>query len=47
MERIAAARGQSLSGLGAAELDALWNEVKSGGAGNAAEKRRAFSADPV
>ncbi len=32
MERIAAARGQSLSGLSAAELDALWNEVKSGDA---------------
>ncbi len=31
MERIAAGRGQTLSGLSAAELDALWNEVKSGG----------------
>ena len=32
MERIAAARGQTLGGLSAAELDALWNEVKSAGA---------------
>ena len=32
MERIAAARGHVLSGLSAAELDALWNEVKSAGA---------------
>lgn len=29
MERIAAARGQSLSGLSAAGLDSLWNEAKS------------------
>jgi hypothetical protein len=28
MERIAAGRGQALGGLSAAELDALWNEVK-------------------
>ena len=30
MERIAASRGQALSGLSAAELDSLWNEVKGG-----------------
>ena len=29
MERIAAARGQRLNGLSAAEFDGLWNEVKS------------------
>ena len=29
MERLAAARGQTLGGLSAAELDALWNQVKS------------------
>lgn len=29
MERVAAARGQTLGGLSAAEFDALWNEVKS------------------
>ncbi len=29
MERIAAARGQRLNGLSAAEFDALWNDVKS------------------
>lgn len=29
MERIASARGQSLSGLSAAELDTLWNQVKN------------------
>jgi MazG family protein len=29
MERIAASRGQTLSGLSAADLDSLWNEVKS------------------
>jgi tetrapyrrole methylase family protein/MazG family protein len=29
MERLAAARGQTLGGLSAAELDALWNEAKS------------------
>jgi MazG family protein len=45
MERIAAARGQSLSGLSAAAFDALWNEVKSGEGKNAAGKRRAVSAD--
>ncbi len=33
MERIAASRGQALSGLSAAELDSLWNEVKGGNAG--------------
>jgi MazG family protein len=32
MERMAAARGQKLGGLSAAELDALWNEAKSIGA---------------
>jgi MazG family protein len=45
MERTAAARGQSLSGLAAADLDALWNEVKSAAPTGAAEKRRAVSAD--
>ena len=47
MERIAARRGQPLSGLSAAELDSLWNEVKGGmprrGRGSRAarpEKRR-------
>ena len=30
MERLASSRGQSLSGLSAAELDLLWNEVKGG-----------------
>lgn len=44
MERIAAARGQSLSGFSAVELDALWNEVKSAGAANA-DRRRAVSGD--
>jgi tetrapyrrole methylase family protein / MazG family protein len=29
MERLAAARGKTLGGLSAAELDALWNEAKS------------------
>ncbi len=38
MEGMAAARGQALSGLSAAELDALWNEVKRTGAENAAGK---------
>ena len=42
MERIAAARGQSLSGLSAAELDALWNEVKSGDAPSLADKSRSL-----
>jgi len=45
MERIAAARGQILSGLSSAELDELWNQVKSAGAGNAVEKQRAVTAD--
>jgi uncharacterized protein YabN with tetrapyrrole methylase and pyrophosphatase domain len=36
MERIAAARGQTLGGLSAPELDALWNEVKSAPAERAA-----------
>jgi MazG family protein len=45
MERIAAVRGQALSGLSAADLDALWNEVKSAGAENAAGKRRAVSGE--
>jgi MazG family protein len=40
MERMAAARGQALGGLSAAELDSLWNEVKSAEAENAAGKRR-------
>lgn len=39
MERIAASRGQALSGLSAAELDALWNQVKSQGAANRAGKQ--------
>jgi MazG family protein len=42
MERIAAARGQTLSGLSAAELDALWNEVKSGDAASLAGKSRSL-----
>ncbi len=42
MERIAAARGQSLSGLSAAELDGLWNEVKSGDAASLAGKSRSL-----
>ena len=45
MERIAASRGQSLSGVSAAELDALWNEVKSGDGKDTAGKRRAVSGD--
>jgi len=45
MERLAAARGQSLSGVSAAELDALWNEVKSGDGKDTAGKRRAVLAD--
>jgi MazG family protein len=44
MERIAASRGQSLSGLSAAAFDALWNEVKSADGKNTARKRRAVSA---
>jgi XTP/dITP diphosphohydrolase len=40
MERIAAPRGQTLGGLSAAELDALWNEVKSSDAGNPAAKKQ-------
>jgi nucleoside triphosphate diphosphatase len=42
MERIAAARGQTLNGLSAAELDALWNEVKSGDAASLAGKSRSL-----
>jgi MazG family protein len=42
MERIAAARGQTLSGLSAAKLDALWNEVKSGDAASLAGKSRSL-----
>jgi MazG family protein len=42
MERIAASRGQSLSGVSAAELDALWNEVKSGDAASLASKSRSL-----
>ena len=45
MERIAAARGQSLSRLSAEEFDELWNEVKSADGKNTAGKRRAVSAD--
>jgi len=45
MERIAASRGQSLSGLSAAAFDALWNEVKGADGKNTARKRRAVSAD--
>jgi MazG family protein len=45
MERLAAAHGQSLSGLSAAEFDALWNEVKSAAGKNSEGKRRAVSAD--
>jgi tetrapyrrole methylase family protein/MazG family protein len=45
MERIAASRGQSLSGLSAAAFDALWNEVKSGDGKDTAGKRRAVLAD--
>ena len=45
MECLAEVRGQALSGLSAEELDSLWNEVKSTGAGLAAGKRRALSAD--
>jgi MazG family protein len=45
MERIAAARGQSLNGLSAAEFDGLWNEVKSGHSKNTLGKRPAVSAD--
>jgi MazG family protein len=45
MERMAAIRGQALSGLSAAEFDALWNEVKSAGSANAAAKRRAVSGE--
>jgi nucleoside triphosphate diphosphatase len=39
MERIAAARGRTLSGLSAAELDSLWNEVKGKNAANGAGKQ--------
>ena len=39
MERIAAAQGRKLSGLSAAELDSLWNEVKSQTAANRAGKQ--------
>ena len=42
MERIAAARGQTLSGLSAAEFDGLWNEVKSGDAASLAGKSRSL-----
>jgi MazG family protein len=42
MERIAASRGQSLSGLSAAAFDALWNEVKSGDAASLASKSRSL-----
>jgi MazG family protein len=45
MELIAAARGQSLNGLSAAEWDALWNEVKKADDRNTAAKRRAVSAE--
>ena len=36
MERLAGTRGQTLGGLSAAELDALWNQVKSAGTEKAA-----------
>ncbi len=39
MERIAASRGQALSGLSAAELDSLWNDVKGANAQKRAEKQ--------
>ena len=39
MERIAASRGEALSGLSAAELDSLWNEVKGGDAQKRAGKQ--------
>jgi MazG family protein len=42
MESITAARGQTLNGLSAAELDALWNEVKSGDAASLAGKSRSL-----
>jgi tetrapyrrole methylase family protein / MazG family protein len=45
MERIAAARGQRLNGLSAAEFDRLWNEVKSGQSKNTLGKRPAVTAD--
>lgn len=45
MECIAAARGQSLNGLSAAEFDGLWNEVKSGQSKNTLGKRPAVTAD--
>ena len=40
MERIASSRGQALSGLSAAELDLLWNEVKGGNAAKTAGKQQ-------
>lgn len=40
MERIAAARRRTLGDLSASEFDALWNEVKSAGAGNPAAKKQ-------
>ncbi len=40
MERIAASRGQALSGLSADELDSLWNEVKDGNARKTAGKQQ-------
>jgi nucleoside triphosphate diphosphatase len=43
MERLAGSRGQKLSALSAAELDALWNEVKGAGCGAAAGQRHAIS----
>jgi nucleoside triphosphate diphosphatase len=43
MERIAGSRGQKLSALSAAELDALWNEVKGAAGESAAGKRHAIS----
>jgi len=39
MERIAASRGQALSGLPAEALDSLWNEVKRRGSANGAGKQ--------
>ena len=43
MERLSAARGQALRDLSAAELDALWNEVKDAGRDAVPGKRRAIS----
>ena len=47
MERIATARGQSLSGFSAPDLDTLWNEVKRADGKNGTEKRQGTSVDRV